>query len=174
MAKNTKDTTVVKEKETKRFPWGRVLGAILLLAFLVWLGFKAVNWFDARMARNTEMAVTKALAEMQANQPETVAPETEDVTMIGSVSDPDLDTYFPELSCSDLASCTMNEVPEGYFTIGFTGTAEGCDWVLFNEGETIDFTGLDEIHTYNVLLPLTRLEGFVLSQTPWVFACQIH
>jgi len=93
------------------------------------------------------------------------------VEMIGSNSDPETDTYFPELSCSHLPSCTISEVPLGYFTIGFTSTEKGCDWVLFKEGESIDFDGLDEIHTYNALLPLTALDAFIRSQTPWVLSC---
>ena len=155
-------------KKTKKVPWGRVVGALLLLAFLVWLGFKAVNWLDASITRNTEMAVTKAIAEMQVvvvdNDKEIVKNET-----IGS--NPGDDTYFPEFSCSHLESCQISEVPQGFFTIGYKNNGNGCDWKLFNEGETIDYENLDEIHTYNNLLPLTKLEGFVAAQFQYVLAC---
>jgi hypothetical protein len=104
---------------------------------------------------------------------EPVADVTEETKMFGSVSDPEEDTYFPELSCSHLESCTVKEVPEGYFTIGFTDNGNGCDWILFDEGESIDYTNLDEIHTYNNLLPLTKLEGFVASQFQYVLACTV-
>jgi hypothetical protein len=81
-------------------------------------------------------------------------------------------TYFPEYSCSDLASCPINEVPEGVFTIGFKKVVGGCDWFLFETGEVIDFTIIDEFHSYNAGLPLTSLDGFVQSQFRDVWACQ--
>jgi hypothetical protein len=126
------------------------------------------------VAETEEPAVVKTeepkVAETEEPVEQPTVKETE-VKMIGSISDPDEKTYISALSCSDLPSCTIKEVPQGYFTIGFTNNGDGCDWVLFEEGDTISYDGLDEIHTYNALLPLTRLEGFVASQFQDIFAC---
>jgi len=167
---NQYDTYVVDEEERKAFPWGRIIGAILVIALLIWLGFMAVKSMNTLMARNAEAAVAAAIAEMQPVVTDERTTEVE--KMIGS--NPGKDTYFPELSCSHLESCQITEVPQGYFTVGFTDNGHGCDWTLFNEGESIDYENLDEIHTYNNLLPLTRLEGFVASQFTYVLACTVN
>jgi hypothetical protein len=139
---------------------------VLCLATIVTGGVILNNYLTQAVA---EEPVTD---EPVADEP--VADVTEEPKMIGSISDPDEDTYFPELSCSHLASCQITEVPKGYFTIGFADNGNGCDWVLFDEGESIDYTNLDEIHTYNNLLPLTKLEAFVASQFQYVHACTVN
>jgi len=138
-------------------------GVALIVLFVFWAGSKI--WISITCPEYNTNGVVETT--------DIPSGEEEAVAMIGSNSDPKAGTYFPSLSCSDLSSCTVSEVPEGYFTIGYTKTAEGCDWVLFNEGEVIDYKDLDEIHTYNNLLPLTALDAFVRSQTPWILSCNL-
>jgi hypothetical protein len=149
--------------------WQKLLlvGAFIVIAF--WAFNQIAKFVEARDQRIIE-AVLAAQPQPQVVNTETEVLFEQQVKYIGSNTS-DNDTYFPELSCSHLASCTITEVPLGYFTIGYSDNGDGCDWVLFNEGDNIDYKVLDEFHTYNVRLPYTRLEGFVASQFMYVFAC---
>ena len=87
-------------------------------------------------------------------------------------------TYYPEFSCSDLASCQINFVPNGLMTIGFIRINRNmpnhnCGYAIFTSGQAINYDGLSEIHTYsgNLPDPATTLESFVESNMQFVHAC---
>jgi len=85
------------------------------------------------------------------------------------------DTYYEKYSCSDMSKCTLVKVPMGTFTVGFTPiTINGekdCTTKVWSQGETIDYEGIGEIHTYDIDLPMTTLELFIESQKPFVASC---
>lgn len=178
MSENKKNTTLVKKEEKKGMPFLSLLGIIfmvilgLLLGIL--LGTIAFRALTRAVVANI-VPVSEPIANVQEVQPvandNVVTSDKEVVATSGTIGSDADGSYFPEFSCSHLESCQISEVPEGYFTIGFTDNGDGCDWVLFDEGESIDYEGLDEFHTYNNLLPLTGLEGFVASQFQYVLTC---
>jgi hypothetical protein len=76
--------------------------------------------------------------------------------------------YISDLSCGDLATCEISNVPEGHFTIGIT---EDCtDQILFSEGEEINYENLVEIHTYKG--KPANMELFILDQLQYITPCQ--
>lgn len=108
-------------------------------------------------------------------QPQTVVQQQPQTAVVAL---PDK-TYFPEFSCSDLSSCTVNRVPDGLMTIGFIRINRNmpnhnCGYAIFTSGQAINYDdSLSEIHTYsgNLPDPATTLESFVESNMPFVHSC---
>ncbi len=144
----------------------------ILINVLLVLAIFAGMYFLVKEIRQPEVAMQpqQIIVQQPMAQPQTVVQQQ-------PVALPDK-TYFSEYSCSDLASCTVTKVPEGLMTIGFIRVNRGtpdhnCGYVMFRAGQEIDYTNLNEIHTYsgNLPDPSTTLDAFVENNMPFVHAC---
>lgn len=144
---------------------------VLVNVLLVLLIFAGMYFLVVEIQRNREVAMQPQVIVAQPQPVVQQQPQTAVVAL------PDK-TYFPEFSCSDLSSCTVNRVPDGLMTIGYIRVNRqtpnhNCGYVVFKTGQEIDYTNLNEIHTYsgNLPDPATTLESFVESNMPFVHAC---
>lgn len=144
-----------------------LINAILVLIIVIGIYFLVVE-----IQRNREVAMQPQVIVAQPQPVVQQQPQTAVVAL------PDK-TYFPEFSCSDLSSCTVNRVPDGLMTIGFIRINRNmpnhnCGYAIFTSGQAINYDGLSEIHTYsgNLPDPATTLESFVESNMPFVHACR--
>lgn len=123
----------------------------------------------------TEEVETEIVVEEDAEEVETeimVEEETELVETDGIVDE----TYFPEYSCSTLASCPISVVPDSVFIVGFPRGCNTANVKVFWPGEVINYAGMAEIHAYNIALttdmPRFNMTAFIESQYQDIFACR--